>query len=81
MFTVNNKPTMTYPRVPNLGEKQWPFNQPFYFILSMQIGGNWVNKTGPTEPTHYPAGMEIDWVRVYKNKPLPTQTPNPPNSP
>lgn len=81
VFTVNHKPTMTYPRVPTLGEKQWPFNQPFYFILSMQIGGNWVNKTGPTEPTHYPAGMEIDWVRVYKSKPLPTQTPNPPNSP
>lgn len=66
VFTVNDKPTLTYPRVPDLGEKQWPFNQPFYLILSMQIGGNWVNAKGATVPTHYPAGMEIDWVRVYR---------------
>jgi beta-glucanase (GH16 family) len=68
VFTVNGKPTHTYPRVPAMGEKQWPFNQPFYFILSMQIGGNWVNGSGPTNPAHYPAGMEVDWIRVYNRK-------------
>lgn len=68
VFTVNGKPTFTYPRVPEKGEKQWPFNQPFYFILSMQIGGKWVNKTGPTNPAHYPAEMEIDWIRVYQHR-------------
>lgn len=66
VFTVNDNPTLTYPRDLDLGEKQWPFNQPFYLILSMQIGGDWVNATGETDPVHYPAGMEIDWVRVYK---------------
>lgn len=66
VFTVNDKPTFTYPRVPDNGEKQWPFTQPFYFILSMQIGGKWVNGAGPTNPDHYPAGMEIDWIRVYE---------------
>ncbi len=68
VFTVNGKPTHTYPRVPELGEKQWPFDQPFYFILSMQIGGGWVNGSGSTNPTHYPAGMEVDWVCVYSRK-------------
>ncbi|MFC1614138.1 glycoside hydrolase family 16 protein [Gemmatimonadota bacterium] len=68
VFTVNGTPTHTYPRVPELGEKQWPFNQPFYFILSMQIGGDWVNGSGPTNSAHYPAGMEIDWVSVYNRK-------------
>lgn len=68
VFTVNNRPTHTYPRVPAKGKKQWPFNQPFYFILSMQIGGNWVNGSGPTNPSHYPAGMEVDWVRVFSRK-------------
>lgn len=66
VFTVNNKPTLTYPRVAEKGEKQWPFNQPFYFILSMQIGGKWVNGIVPTNPEHYPAYMEVDWIRVYK---------------
>lgn len=34
------KPNFTYPRVPEKGEKQWPFNRPFYFALSMQINNN-----------------------------------------
>ncbi|QDU55995.1 glycoside hydrolase family 16 protein [Aeoliella mucimassa] len=66
VMTINGEPTHTYPRVEALGEEQWPFCQEFYFILSMQVGGGWVNQTGPTDPAHYPAGMEIDWVRVYK---------------
>jgi beta-glucanase (GH16 family) len=66
VFTVNGQPTHTYPRLPEKGEKQWPFNQPFYFVLSMQIGGKWVNGSGPTNPAHYPAGIEVDWVRVYQ---------------
>jgi beta-glucanase (GH16 family) len=68
VFTVNGDFTHTYPRVPAKGEKQWPFDQPFYFILSMQIGGKWVNGSGPTNPAHYPAGLEVDWVRVYSQK-------------
>lgn len=65
VFTVNGVPTLTYPRVAEKGELQWPFKQPFYFILSMQIGGKWVNGKVPTNPEHYPAYMEVDWVRVY----------------
>lgn len=63
-FTVNGKPTHTYPRVPEKGTDQWPFDQPFYLILSMQIGGSWVGKADPKD---YPAWLEIDWVRVYSN--------------
>lgn len=68
VFTVNGNPTHTYPRVSAKGEKQWPFNQPFYFIFSMQIGGQWVNRSGPTNPEHYPAGLKVDWVRVYQQE-------------
>jgi beta-glucanase (GH16 family) len=66
VFTVNGKPTMTYPKVPEKGAEQWPFSQPFYFIFSMQIGGNWVGKADPKD---YPAHLEIDWVRVYRKEP------------
>ena len=66
IFTVNGKPTHTYPRVPERGAAQWPFDQPFYLILSMQIGGKWV---GEADPKHYPADLVVDWVRVYEKTP------------
>lgn len=62
VFTVNGMPTLTYPRVAEKGPEQWPFDQPFYIILSMQVEGSWVGKADPKD---YPAWMEIDWVRVY----------------
>lgn len=65
VFTVNGKHTHTYPRAPEKGDAQWPFKQPFYFVLSMQIGGGWV---GQGDPKDYPAEMEIDWVRVYERR-------------
>lgn len=68
VFTVNGKPSLTYPKVSEKGEKQWPFNQPFYFILSMQIGGGWVNASGASNPAHYPVVMEVDWIRVYERE-------------
>lgn len=63
VFTVNGKPTMTYPKVAEKGPEQWPFDGPFYLIFSMQVEGNWV---GEADPKDYPAHMEIDWVRVYR---------------
>ncbi len=66
VFTVNGKPTHVYLRLPEKGEKQWPFNQPFYFIFSMQERGGGGNQSGSNNSSHNPASMEVDWVRVYK---------------
>ena len=67
VFTVNGQPTLTYPRVPEKGAAQWPYDSPFYLILSMQIGGKWV---GAADPANYPAQLEIDWVRVWRQRPV-----------
>jgi len=44
---------------------EWVFNdQPFYILLNMAVGGNYV--TGPTDQTVFPQMMLVDYVRVYK---------------
>ena len=42
----------------------WPFDQPFYLILNLAVGGNWGGKYG-VEPGIWPRRMEIDYVRIY----------------
>ncbi|HEX9974152.1 MAG TPA: carbohydrate binding domain-containing protein, partial [bacterium] len=44
--------------------KTWPFNQSFYIILDVAVGGGWVGN--PDATTVFPAVMEVDYVRVYQ---------------
>ncbi|GAB4018910.1 glycoside hydrolase family 16 protein [Spirosoma koreense] len=44
---------------------QWPFDQPFYLILNLAVGGNWGGQKGVDE-TIWPQRMEVDYVRVYR---------------
>jgi len=45
-------------------EAVWPFNQPFYFIINMAIGGNF---GGPgVDDSIFPQEFVVDYVRVYK---------------
>lgn len=44
---------------------EWPFDQPFYLILNLAVGGNWGGKMGIDEKA-FPATMEVDYVRVYQ---------------
>ena len=41
-----------------------PFNQPFYLILNLAVGGNWPGP--PNAQTPFPAQMQVDYVRVYQ---------------
>jgi len=49
------------------GKDAWPFNQPFYLILNIAVGGNWGGQKGVDE-TIFPQRMLIDYVRVYQKK-------------
>ncbi len=43
---------------------EWVFNQPFYIILNMAVGGNFPGT--PNAETVFPQTMMVDYVRVYK---------------
>lgn len=43
---------------------EWVFNQPFFIILNLAVGGNYVGF--PTDQTPFPQKMIIDYVRVYQ---------------
>jgi hypothetical protein len=44
-----------------------PFNQQFYIILNVAVGGNWAGP--PDATTVFPQRMFVDWVRVYQKNP------------
>lgn len=43
----------------------WPFDQPFFIILNLAIGGNWGGKEG-IDDTIFPQKFYIDYVRIYQ---------------
>lgn len=64
-FFINGMKTFTYPKLLDEGTSQWPFDQEFYIILNQALGGNW---PGPVTPDDLPVEMQVDWVKVYRNK-------------
>jgi beta-glucanase (GH16 family) len=44
------------------GTIRWVFDQPFYLLLNVAIGGNWPGAPTATTPAH--SEMVVDWVRV-----------------
>lgn len=45
---------------------EWVFNHPFYIILNVAVGGNYVGF--PTTGTPFPQTMSVDYVRVYEEQ-------------
>lgn len=49
----------------------WPFNQDFFLILNVAVGGDWGGARG-VDPNDFPTSMEVDYVRVYQATELDT---------
>ncbi len=63
-FFVDDKPVYTF-NPEDRSAEVWPFNQPFYFILNVAVGGNF---GGPeVDDSILPQEFIIDYVRVYSN--------------
>jgi beta-glucanase (GH16 family) len=44
----------------------WVFDRPFYIILNVAVGGNYVG--APDASTTFPQAMLVDWIRVYREE-------------
>ena len=44
---------------------EWVFNKPFYIIINLAVGGNYVGS--PNSETNFPQNLLVDYVRVYKS--------------
>lgn len=42
----------------------WPYCQPYHLLLNIAVGG-WGGDYG-VDDSAFPACMEIDWVRVFR---------------
>lgn len=47
------------------GRGAWPFDQPFYLILNLAMGGAWAGAKG-IDDAALPQTFEVDYVRVWK---------------
>lgn len=45
-----------------------PFDQPFYIILNLAVGGNWPGNPDASTKFGKNAQMLVDWVKVYQKK-------------
>jgi beta-glucanase (GH16 family) len=48
----------------DLGANNYPFNDPFYFILNVAVGGNWPGS--PDATTRFPQWLMVDYIRVFQ---------------
>lgn len=44
---------------------RWTFNQSYYLILNVAVGGAWASKNG-IDKDCFPSEMQVDYVRVYR---------------
>jgi beta-glucanase (GH16 family) len=63
-FLVDGTPHYEVTRRDVSARGAWPFDQPFYIILNLAVGGAFDDD--PKSDVIFPATMLVDWVRVYQ---------------
>ena len=63
-WLVDNNPYYSVNITNGIGNKE-EFHLPFFILLNIAVGGNWPGS--PSTSTIFPAEMQIDYIRVYKD--------------
>ena len=64
-FFVDDQKYFTFTKTSD-DYKVWPFNEKFYLILNVAVGGSWGGQQG-VDNNAFPAKLEVDYVRVYQD--------------
>ena len=67
-FYVDDTLVFTY-SPSNRTQANWPYDQKFYMILNVAVGGNWGGVKG-VDDSIFPQTLMVDYVRVYQAKEL-----------
>jgi beta-glucanase (GH16 family) len=62
-FFIDGFKTFSERKLPGETWREWPFDQDFYLIINLAIGGT---LGGPVDPAALPAKLEVDYIRVYQ---------------
>lgn len=63
-FFIDGEKYHTFENTGSQNSDEWPFDQPFYMVLNVAVGGSWGGKFGIANDI-FPNRMEIDYVRIY----------------
>lgn len=61
---VDDNKYFTYHKEEGAPWRSWPFDQEFFLILNLAIGGNWGGIEG-IDDSIFPVEMKVDWVKIY----------------
>jgi beta-glucanase (GH16 family) len=50
----------------DLGANIYPFNENFYFLINLAVGGNWPG--APDASTVFPQWLIVDYIRIYQKQ-------------
>ena len=50
----------------DLGGNNYPFNEEFYFLVNLAVGGNWPGP--PDATTVFPQWLIVDFIRIYQKQ-------------
>ena len=68
-FSVNGQAYYTYTKKAGANWKSWPYNQPFYLVVNLALGGSWAgnNKNYPQgiDSSSLPASLNVQSIDYY----------------
>ncbi|HSW80438.1 MAG TPA: glycoside hydrolase family 16 protein [Candidatus Saccharimonadales bacterium] len=70
-FSIDGKPYFIYSKKPNADYHSWPFDQPFYLVMNLALGGDWGGTDTAQFPgdgvdkTALPAALKVQSIRYY----------------